>query len=126
MTTDALAQAVAYLRTHPDTQLATVDGDQPTVRAMWVLHVEDDGTIWYAADRDSAKIDQIARNPKVCVHAYGDGQVVSVLGTAATVDDCAKKEALWSPAMARYYAGVDDPKLILLVVTPVDVRARPM
>jgi general stress protein 26 len=118
MSEQTLQQALDYLREHPDTQLATVDGDQPWVRAMWLARVED-GALWYATARQSPKAGQIARNPKVCVSAYDTHTVARVFGTATVVDDPAAKAAVWSEGMARYFTGPEDPELVLIRVEPV-------
>lgn len=118
MSTEAIQQAVQYFRANRDTQLATVDGDQPWVRAMYLAKVDDDGTLWYATNRDSAKARQITANPKVCVSAYSGQAEARIFGVASLVDDRQAKEAIWSPLMEKYYASIDDPKMLVIKITP--------
>lgn len=115
-------QAIAYLRSHRDTQLATVAGDQPMARAMYLAWVDDDLTLWYATARDSNKAKHISANPKVCVTAYDQKVVLRITARAEFSDDIAQKEKIWSPVFSGFFKGATDPNLVLLKVTPVNVE----
>jgi len=113
-----LAQVTAYLREHPSTFLATVAGQEPWVRAMWVARIDDDGTLWYATGLHSNKVMQIRQNPHISV-AGGEGQHgIRLFGIAEIVIDPALKAALWEDTWTAYFAGKDDPNLALLKITP--------
>jgi len=68
---------------------------------------------------DSPKVAEIALDPRVNV-AYASpskNTYVSVAGRARVVDDRAKIEELWSPAMKLFFpGGKDDPNLRLIHV----------
>lgn len=118
-----LAQVTTYLREHPSTFLATVAGQEPWVRAMWVARIDDDGTLWYATGLHSNKVMQIRQNPRVSV-AGGEGQHgVRLFGTAEVVTNPAQKAALWQEFWTTYFTGADDPNLALLKIIPSRVEA---
>lgn len=118
MAVENLEKAVAYLRAHPSTFLATVAGDEPWVRAMWVAKVEDDGTVWYATGIQSKKVGQIRANARVSI-AGGEGRTgARLFGTAEIVTDAAVKAALWDDSWKPYFNGKDDPNLALIKITP--------
>lgn len=88
-------------------------------RPLGTQQVAFDGDLWFATSADSPKVAEISLNPQVNV-AYASpskNTYVSVAGTARIVDDRAKVEELWSPAMKLFFpGGKDDPNLRLIHV----------
>ncbi len=88
-------------------------------RPLGTQQVAFDGDLWFATSADSPKVAEISLNPQVNV-AYASpskNTYVSVAGTARVVDDRAKVEELWSPAMKLFFpGGKDDPNLRLIHV----------
>ncbi|AWH21048.1 pyridoxamine 5'-phosphate oxidase family protein [Stenotrophomonas sp. ZAC14D2_NAIMI4_6] len=88
-------------------------------RPLGTQQVDFDGDLWFATAADSPKVAEIALNPRVNV-AYAStskNTYVSVSGRARIVDDRARIEALWSPAMKLFFpGGKDDPNLRLIQV----------
>ncbi len=118
----SIDQAVAFLQANRSTFLATVLGQEPWVRAMWLAQIDDDGTIWYATGADSNKVMQIRQNAHVSV-AAGEGQHgVRLFGTAEIVTDSAIIAALWQESWTGYFTGKDDPNLLLLKIRPTRVE----
>ncbi len=78
-----------------------------------------DGSLWFFMSRTSESVRDIANDSQVNV-AYADvsaDSYVSVSGTAAVVDDLAKKRQLWSKmAEAWFPGGAEDPDLALVQV----------
>jgi general stress protein 26 len=77
--------------------LATVEGDQPCMRAM-THFIDADGVIWYPTLRHSAKVRQIEKNPKVVVSFFDPGgrsAPVSVYGIADIITDPDTLVAVW-------------------------------
>src|SRR5262249_31710190 len=77
------------------------------------------GDLWLVITADSPKVAEIALDPRVNV-AYASpskNTYVSVSGRARVVDDRAKIEELWSPAMKLFFpGGKEDPNLRLIHV----------
>jgi general stress protein 26 len=81
---------------------------------------EDEGVIWFLTDRDSAKVDEVFAEPDVglAIMDTGANLYMSVTGQCEIFDDKAKIADLWSPADKLFFDGPDDPRIILLCVTP--------
>jgi general stress protein 26 len=81
--------------------------------------LEEDGSLWFFMSRQSEPLADLLQDPVVNV-AYADPGsdcYVSVSGTAAIVDDLAKKQALWSKLAAAWFPiGAGDPDLALVQV----------
>ncbi len=89
-------------------------------RPLGTQEVEFDGDLWFATEAHSPKVAELALNPRVNVsYSSPSGNTyVSVSGTARVVDDRAKIEELWSPAMKVFFpGGKDDPNLRLIHVS---------
>ncbi len=80
--------------------LATCDGDQPIVRPVSPI-VEENMSIWVTTYCTSRKVEQISRNPKVCLafveQPRGDKATV-VIGEAQIVSDLQQKKRVWKLA----------------------------
>ncbi|KAG0920462.1 hypothetical protein G6F32_015590 [Rhizopus arrhizus] len=78
-----------------------------------------EGALWFVITADSPKVAEIALDPRVNV-AYASpskNTYVSVSGRARVVDDRAKIDELWSPAMKLFFpGGKEDPNLRLIHV----------
>jgi general stress protein 26 len=97
--------------------------DQGTIRARPMVGTADrsDNTIWFIANRNQHKDDEIAADPRVCL-AYvdtGTNTYVSVSGEGAVVDDRAKMKELWTTSVDAWFeGGPDDPQAVLIAVRP--------
>jgi general stress protein 26 len=94
-------------------------------RPMATARVDEDLTsIWFATDRHSGKIEEISANPNVYLgYTNGSGsEWASVNGTARVVDDRAKVKELWTPLWKNWFDGPDDPRIVLIEVTPTEAE----
>ena len=88
-------------------------------RPMAVAGVDPDGTLWFASERHSGKVEELAKDNHAAVTMQSGSKFVSLSGTAAVVDDRAKVAELWKPAFKVWFpGGQDDPSLVLLRVDP--------
>ena len=90
-------------------------------RPMHTTQVDDNGVLWFFTSDESGKAYIIEKeNCKVNL-AYADPQkdtYISISGTADIVEDRAKMEALWNPAMKAWFAqGLDTPDIALVKVS---------
>jgi general stress protein 26 len=98
--------------------LTTVSTEGQLVsRPMATQQTEFDGAVWFFAEADSPKVDDIARDPRVNV-AYSSGNYVSLAGTATVVRDVAKKRELWDAGAAAWFGDkeAEDPSVVLIKV----------
>ncbi len=106
--------------------LATVEADQPRVRPVTLLNI--DQKLWIATSPRSAKARQIRRNPNVefCLplsDERGNGYI-RVAGLASIVADPQTRSSLGGkiPFLGEYWSGVDDPNFCLIRITRVEVE----
>ena len=82
-------------------------------------NLDEDQNLWFFMSRKGQPVADLIADPSVNV-AYadtGDDSYVSVSGTAAVVEDIAKKQQLWSKmAEAWFPGGVNDSDLALVCV----------
>jgi len=116
--------------------LATAEADQPRVRPVTLLNI--DQKFWIATSPRSAKARQIRRNPNVelCL-PLSDGRgngYLRVAGLASVATDPETKAAIATdpetkaaiggkiPFLNEYWSGVDDPNFCLVRITRVEVE----
>ncbi len=103
--------------------LATCDGDQPRVRTMMPVLL-DDGRLLMATFPHMEKIGQIAKNPKIEI-CFVDRKLshCRIEGKAHVSGDVSLKEELWNKQMMlrQFFSGPEDQNFILIVVTPVKI-----
>jgi general stress protein 26 len=86
-------------------------------RPMALADVEPDGTLWFATERGSDKIDEIGQDGHVVVTMQSSTKFVSLSGRATPVDDRSKVARLWKAEWKVWFpGGKDDPNILLLRV----------
>ncbi len=90
-------------------------------RPMGTAKVDDDGTIWFFTNEDSAKVKEIESKNGLCL-CYSkptDNTYACIMGHAKAVNDKAKMEELWNPMLKAWFPkGTDDPQTTLIRVKP--------
>lgn len=93
-----------------------LDGDLRG-RPMALAEARPDGSLWFATDRHSAKVDELARDNHVVVTMQSKTKFVSLSGTATAVDDRETLARLWKVEWKVWFpGGKDDPNIVLLRV----------
>lgn len=86
-------------------------------RPMYTHKPEEDGTLWFFSEKDSAKIGQVKQDQHVNLGyaSPDDNLYVSIVGKGTVVDDRAKIKELWSEGLRGWFPkGSDDPNISLL------------
>jgi len=84
-------------------------------RPMALAEVEPDGTLWFATDRESGKMDELAKDSHVVVTMQSSTKFVSLSGRARPVDDHERVARLWKAEWKVWFpGGKDDPRILLL------------
>jgi general stress protein 26 len=105
-------------------QLATVDGEKPRVRPVTLIY--SNGKLWVMTDTDSAKVDQIRRNPGVelCLQfAKGDADCsLRISGTACIVNDTSVRKRIADQVsfFKDHWASAEDMQYTLLKISAND------
>lgn len=115
---DELAKVTELIRDSKVSMLTTVAADGRLVsRPMGVQEADFNGDLWFFADADSHKVDEIEHGSPVNAAFVGGTSWVSVSGTAEVVRDVAKARELWNPVAEAWFPdGPETPGLVLLVV----------
>ena len=106
--------------------LATAEGDQPRVRPITLLNLEE--KFWIATSPRSAKSRQILRNPNTefCYPLPSDcgNGYIRVSGIAAMVRDMDVIERIGNqiPFLTEYWSGTQDPDFCLIRITRVEIE----
>jgi len=94
-------------------------------RPMATAGIDEDGTIWYFTNEFSGKAHDIENNSDVYI-TYSDASsnsYVTISGTASIENDKQKMEELYTPAVKVWFPqGLEDPKLALLKVQPIEAE----
>jgi general stress protein 26 len=81
--------------------------------------LDEDSSLWFFMSRQREPVADLLHEPSVNV-VYADpgsDRYVSISGTAALINDAAKKQQLWSPIADAWFAGgVGDPDVALVEV----------
>jgi general stress protein 26 len=86
-------------------------------RPMAIAEVEPGAVLWFFTQRDSGKMDELARDNHVNVAMQSKLKFVSLSGRARVIDDRARVERLWNESWKAWFpGGKDDPALVLLEV----------
>ena len=117
-----VAQFWNHLSKEPIVMLIDTFSGGLRCRPMAARAREQEGVIWFLTDRDSAKVDEVFAKPDVAlaVADTGSNLYISVTGKCTIVNDAAKIAELWSVPDKVFFDGPDDPRIILLCVTPSD------
>jgi len=88
-------------------------------RPMAIAHVEPDSTMWFVTSIDAPKLVEIGTDPHVLVCLQGGSRFATVNGKVSVVRDPRKIDEMWRESFRVWFDGKDDPKLVLLRLTPV-------
>jgi general stress protein 26 len=101
--------------------LVTRSRDAMHGRPMATAEVDDDfDSIWFACQRDSTIAEEVAQDGHVFLgYTNGSGsEWASINGHATLVDSREKIKDLWQPIWKNWFEGPEDPKIILIQVSP--------
>ena len=94
----SFAECAKFANENPVTHIATVEGDQPRVRAFAMWFADETGFYYHTGNMKSV-CKQLAKNPKVelCFYKPGDGAgtMMRVTGKVEFLDDEALEERLF-------------------------------
>jgi general stress protein 26 len=106
--------------------LITVDDQgQPQARILSPFDPEPDMKVWLGTNRNTRKVAQIRKNPRVTL-AYFDRPslgYVTLLGKARLVDGLEERKKRWKKEWAEFYpGGPEGPTYLLIEFTPAQIE----
>ena len=105
--------------------LATTDKDQPKVRPVMPL-LMDDGNLLLAMIKGKRTIEQVKKNPLIEI-CYVDRKMCfcRISGKAKITEDNDKKQLVWDniPMLKQFLGGPQDPNFVLIEIESTSVEA---
>lgn len=104
-----------FVKKNPVCTLATIDNDQPRVRAFFTVFLDDD-LIYFTTGSPKEVYKQLVKNPQIelCYLTPGLGTMLRIAGAVEFVDDRLKKQHLIEEKGYLRNFTADSPELILL------------
>ena len=73
---------------------------------------------YFPTDKNSGKVEELASDDRVFLGYVSGNEWASVSGRGSIVSDRAKIKEIWTDLWKNWFEGPDDPKLVLIQVTP--------
>jgi len=92
----------------------------PHIKAMLKMVNQGLKKIWFSTNTSSKRVEQIKKNPKVCVYFVDPNEFkgLMLVGNIKILQDKSSRQRLWREGFERYYPlGVDDPDYSVLCFT---------
>jgi general stress protein 26 len=119
----AADHVLGLLRAFDAAMLVTRSGDDGLhARPMAIAEVEDGGAVWFVTDVTSPKMTDLGTDPEVLLTLQDARRYLTLNGDAAIVRSPEKVRALWKDTFKLWFDGPDDPRMVLLKVTPRDAE----
>lgn len=98
-----MTEKVMYglMNANPGFHLATMDGDQPRVRGMFLFRADENGIIFHTASTKDV-FAQIQKNPKVEMCFFGEGTQIRITGVLELVHDDELKEEIFNHPSRKF------------------------
>lgn len=110
------------LKSDRTVMLGVARAENSHTRPMTAQLIGDEGPIWFFGSKDSDLANELVAggpNAAVMVFAAKDYELfASVDGSLSVETDPAMVERMWSPFVAAWYTGKDDPKMLLMRLNP--------
>lgn len=105
--------------------MATVQQNKPHSRYMTFFN--ENFTLYTVTSKDTHKVEELKQNPNTHILIGYDGkgfgdEFLEIEGTVEVTDDETYREKVWNKALKFWFDGPDDPKMIILKVTPTQIR----
>ena len=101
-----------------------IKSDQPfSTRPMAVQQIDEEGAFWFLSANDSHKNEDLSADPMVQLLFQGSdySDFFYIYGIALVSEDRQKIKELWNPMLKTWFTeGVDDPRISVIKVEPVE------
>lgn len=105
--------------------MSTIRNNKPHSRYMTFFN--EDLTLYTATSKETEKVDEIEKNPytHILLGYEGEGfndEFVEYIGEVSIHDSEEIRDRIWNDSMKEWFEGPDDPNLVILKITPLEVR----
>lgn len=119
--TYAVGKSLELVKKSKIAMLGTVDEQEnPNIKAMLNLEVEDLKKIWFSTNTSSKRVFQLLKNNKACVYYVDEDNFMGLMlvGTVEVLQDVDSRKKLWFDGCEKYYPkGINDPDYSVLCFT---------
>jgi general stress protein 26 len=125
MTKTAKELALKILNDNMIGTMATVQQNKPHSRYMTFFN--EDFILYTATSKQTHKVEELQKNPNTHILIGYDGKgfgdsFLEIEGTVIESDDESLKEKVWNKALKGWFDGPEDPSLLILKITPTQIR----
>ncbi|KGR78492.1 pyridoxamine 5'-phosphate oxidase family protein [Ureibacillus manganicus] len=105
--------------------MATIEGNKPHTRYMTFFN--NNLTLYTVTSKDTHKVEELSKNPYTHILIGYDGkglgdEFLEIEGKVEISSDDSMKEKVWNKALESWFDGPEDPKMVVLKVTPSQIR----
>ncbi|MFF2753170.1 pyridoxamine 5'-phosphate oxidase family protein [Psychrobacillus sp. NPDC058041] len=105
--------------------MATIQQNKPHSRYMTFFN--EDFIMYTATSKKTHKVEDVKQNPNTHILLGYDGKglgdsFLEIEGIVEESDEESLKEKVWNKALKGWFTGPDDPDLIILKITPTQIR----
>lgn len=127
-TLDEKAHTVALVREFTIALLTTFDpgpnawAPRPHTRPMTMLRVDDDGTTYFVADRESLPTSRVRSRRRALITLQSTNRFAALDGRLDVRDDRTLLRDIWTRGCDFFFDGPEDPRAVALVFHPEKVE----
>ncbi|TQR20331.1 pyridoxamine 5'-phosphate oxidase family protein [Psychrobacillus vulpis] len=105
--------------------MATIQDNKPHSRYMTFFH--DDFIIYTATSKKTHKVEEVQKNPNTHILLGYEGKglddaFLEIEGTVEESQEEGMKEKVWNKHLKGWFEGPEDPDLVILKITPTQIR----
>ena len=105
--------------------MATIEGNKPHSRYMTFFN--DRFILYTVTNKDTHKVEELSKNPYTHILIGYDGkgfgdEFLEIEGRVEISSDDTMKEKVWNKVLKGWFDGPDDPKMVVLKVTPSQMK----
>ncbi|TSI03370.1 pyridoxamine 5'-phosphate oxidase family protein [Lysinibacillus sp. BW-2-10] len=117
--------AEKILEDHMVGTMATIEGNKPHSRYMTFFN--DHFTLYTVTSDTTHKVEELSKNPYTHILIGYDGKgfgdsFLEIEGKVEISSDDTMREKVWNKFLKPWFEGPDDPKMVILKVTPSQIR----
>ncbi|WP_144510317.1 pyridoxamine 5'-phosphate oxidase family protein [Bacillus sp. FJAT-22090] len=125
MAKDAKELAKKILKESLTGTMATIEQNKPHSRYMTFFN--EDFILYTATNKKTHKVEEIKKNPTthILLGYEGNGLGDTFLEIEGTVEESVDegiKKKVWNNALKGWFDGPEDPSLVILKITPIQIR----
>lgn len=105
--------------------MATIEGNKPHSRYMTFFN--NNFILYTVTSKDTHKVEELSKNPNTHILLGYDGKgfgdsFLEIEGKVEISSEDSMREKVWNKALSFWFDGPEDPKMVVLKITPSQIR----